>query len=153
MVFLWLHVTLSVLSLCRLIWRHWTYKMIVRYFIMSVCRRLINSLNYLVCNIYRAVRYELTHFFFGHCENMCTLCYCNHQTGIMNHQQLFGVNVMRQWCALNVQQNDRQCQETHTYAHAYRRSHPGGYDVMTYIFHRVNFACVLFVVVNLTTRI
>ena len=32
--------TISLSSLCRLIWRHWTNKMLVRYMLPSVCLRL-----------------------------------------------------------------------------------------------------------------
>ena len=33
---LFVHYTISLLSLCKLIWRHWTYKMPVRYILSSV---------------------------------------------------------------------------------------------------------------------
>ena len=33
--------TISLSSLCKLIWRHWTYKMPVRYILSSVCVRLL----------------------------------------------------------------------------------------------------------------
>ena len=34
------HYTIPVSFLCRLIWRHWTCQMIVRYILSSVCLRL-----------------------------------------------------------------------------------------------------------------
>ena len=37
---LFVHYTISLSSLCRLIWRHWTYKISVRYILSSVCVRL-----------------------------------------------------------------------------------------------------------------
>ena len=33
---LFVHNTISLSSLCKLIWRHWTYKMLVRYILSSV---------------------------------------------------------------------------------------------------------------------
>ena len=37
---LFVHNTISLSSLCKLIWRHWTYKMPVRYILSSVWVRL-----------------------------------------------------------------------------------------------------------------
>ena len=37
---LFVHNTISLSSLCKLIWRHWTYKMPVRYILSSVWMRL-----------------------------------------------------------------------------------------------------------------
>ena len=37
---LFAYYTISLSSLCRLIWRHWTNKMLVRYMLPSVCLRL-----------------------------------------------------------------------------------------------------------------
>ena len=37
---LFVHYTISLSSLCKLTWRHWTYKMPVRYFLSSVWVRL-----------------------------------------------------------------------------------------------------------------
>ena len=37
---LFVHYTISLSSLCKLIWRHWTYKMSVRYILSSVWVRL-----------------------------------------------------------------------------------------------------------------
>ena len=37
---LFVHNTISLSSLCKLIWRHWTYKMAVRYILSSVWMRL-----------------------------------------------------------------------------------------------------------------
>ena len=37
---LFVHYTISSSSLCKLIWRHWTYKMPIRYILSSVWKRL-----------------------------------------------------------------------------------------------------------------
>ena len=37
---LFVQYTISLSSLCKLFWRHWTYKMPVRYILSSVCVRL-----------------------------------------------------------------------------------------------------------------
>ena len=39
-VLLFADYTISLSSLCRLIWRHWTNKMLVRYMLPNVCLRL-----------------------------------------------------------------------------------------------------------------
>ena len=41
---LFVHYTISLSSLCKLIWRHWTYKMPARYILSSV-RRINNILS------------------------------------------------------------------------------------------------------------
>ena len=40
---LFVHYTISLSSLCKIIWRHWTYKMPVRYILSSVWVRLSTS--------------------------------------------------------------------------------------------------------------
>ena len=85
--------TISLPSLCRPIWRHWTTKMLVGYMLPSVCLRLrqFSPLSFIQC--------------MGLCVSslpnspvmilrMCTLSYYHHQTGSMNHQPLFRV---RSW--------------------------------------------------------
>ena len=76
--------TISLSSLCRLIWRHWTNKMLVRYMLPSVCLRLrlFSQLSFI--------------WYMGLCVfslpdspvmivRMCTLSYYHHQIGSMNH--------------------------------------------------------------------
>ena len=76
--------TISSSSLCRLIWGHWTTKMLVRYMLPSVCLRL------------RQFSQSSFIRFMGLCVfsfpnspvmivRMCTLSYCHHQIGSMNH--------------------------------------------------------------------
>ena len=57
---LFAYYTISLSSLCNLIWRHWTYKMPVRYILSSVWVRAYS----LSCPLYKygAVCFQFTHF-------------------------------------------------------------------------------------------
>ena len=82
--------TISLLSLCRLIWRHWTNKMLVRHMLPSVCLRLrlFSQLSFVQCT-------GLCVFSLPNSPvmivRMCTLSYYHHHIGSMNHQPLFRV--------------------------------------------------------------
>ena len=52
--------TISLSSLCRLIWRHWTTKMLVRYMMPSVCLRLRQFSQLSLYSLYGAVCLQLT---------------------------------------------------------------------------------------------
>ena len=57
---LFVHYNISLSSLCKIIWRHWTYKMPVRYILSSVWVRLsIFSQLSMICG---AVCFQFTHF-------------------------------------------------------------------------------------------
>ena len=72
-----------------LIWKHWTYKMLVRYITCRVCvKGYIHSLNDLLCNLWLQVGFQLTHFSFDNCESICTSFHYHHQIGNMNHYSL-----------------------------------------------------------------
>ena len=85
--------TISLSSLCRLIWRHWTTKMLVRYMLPSVCLRLrqfsqLSFIEYMgLCVFSLPISPVMI-------VRMCTLSYYHHQTGSMNHLPLFRV---RSW--------------------------------------------------------
>ena len=51
-VLFFVQYTISLSSLCELIWRHWTYKMPVRYILSSVWVRLSISLRYPLYNMW-----------------------------------------------------------------------------------------------------
>ena len=76
--------TISLSSLCRLIWRHWTTKMLVRYMLPSVCLRLrqfsqLSFIQYMgLCVFSLPISAVMI-------VRMCTLSYYHHQTGSMNH--------------------------------------------------------------------
>ena len=61
--------TISLSSLCRFIWRHWTTKVLVRYMLPSVCLRFRQFSQFSPVMIVR----------------MCTSSYYHHQIGSMNH--------------------------------------------------------------------
>ena len=76
--------TVSLSSLCRLIWRHWTTKMLVRYMMSSVCLRLrqfsqLSFIQYMGLCVFSLPNSPVM------TVRMCTLSYYHHQTGSMNH--------------------------------------------------------------------
>ena len=54
--------TISLSSLCRLMWKHWTTKMLVRYLMPSVCLRLRQFSQLSLYSLYGAVCLQLTQF-------------------------------------------------------------------------------------------
>ena len=73
---------ISLSSLCRLIWRHWTTKMLVRYLMPSVCLRLrqfshISVIQYMGLCVLPNSPVMIV--------RMCTLSYYHHRTGSMNY--------------------------------------------------------------------
>ena len=83
------HYTISLSSLCKLIWRHWTSQI---YFVEceSKIRHILSDIHY---TIRGAVCFQFTHF---PCdwENIYTLSYYHHQIGSTNYYPLFRV---RSW--------------------------------------------------------
>ena len=76
--------TISLWSLCRLIWRHWTTKMLARYMLPSVCLRLrqfsqLSFIQYMELCVFSLPNSPVM------IVRMCTLSYYHHQTGSMNH--------------------------------------------------------------------
>ena len=61
--------TISLSSLCRLIWRHWTAKMLVRYMMPSVSK-IKTILSIIFYSIYGAVCLQLTRFSCDDRENV-----------------------------------------------------------------------------------
>ena len=57
-------------SLCKLIWRHWTYKMPVRYILSSVWVRLSIFFSIIHCTLYGAVCFQFTHLPYDDWENI-----------------------------------------------------------------------------------
>ena len=83
-VHLFADYTISLSSLCRLIWRHWTTKMLVRYMLPSVCLRLrqfsqLSCIRYMVLCVFSLPNSPVM------IARMCTLSYYPHQIGSMNH--------------------------------------------------------------------
>ena len=75
---------ISLSSLCRLIWRHWTTKMLVKYMLPSVCLRLrqfsqLSFIQYMGLCVFSLPNSPVM------ITRMCTLSYYHHQTGSMNH--------------------------------------------------------------------
>ena len=61
---------ISLSSLCRLIWKHWTTKMLVRYMMPSVCLRLRQFSQLSLYSLYGAVCLQLTQFSCDDRENV-----------------------------------------------------------------------------------
>ena len=75
--------TISLSLLCRLIWRHWTNKMLVKYMLPSVCLRLrlFSQLSFIqTWGCVFSLPNSLVMI-----VRMCTLSYYHHQIGSMNH--------------------------------------------------------------------
>ena len=64
------HIIISLSSLCRLIWKHWTTKMLVRYMMPSVCLRLRQFSQLSLYSLYGAVCLQLTQFSCDDRENV-----------------------------------------------------------------------------------
>ena len=62
--------TISLSSLCKLIWKHWTTKMLVRYMMPSVCLRLRQFSQLSLYSLYGAVCLQLTQFSCDDRENV-----------------------------------------------------------------------------------
>ena len=62
--------TISLSSLCRVIWKHWTTKMLVRYMMPSVCLRLRQFSQLSLYSLYGAVCLQLTQFSCDDRENV-----------------------------------------------------------------------------------
>ena len=75
--------TIPLSLLCRLIWRHWTTKMLVRYLLPSVCLRLrlfsqLSSIQHMGLCVFCLPNSPAM------IVRMRTLSYYHHQTGSMN---------------------------------------------------------------------
>ena len=87
---LFVHYTISLLSLCKLIWRHWTYKMPVRYILSSVWVRSsifsqLSIIKYMgLCVVSLLISLVII-------ERIYTLSCYHYQIGSMNYYPLFRV--------------------------------------------------------------
>ena len=85
--------TISLSSLCKLIWRHWTYKMPVRYILSSVWVRLSIFFRYPLNNMMWGCVFSVYPFLLWWLRAYI-LSYYHHQIGNMNCYPLFRV---RSW--------------------------------------------------------
>ena len=92
---LFVQYTISLSSLWKLIWRHWTHKNACQiYFVecVSMIEHILSVIHNTICG---AVCFQFTHFSCGDRENiyiyMYTLSYYHHQFGSMNYYPLFRV--------------------------------------------------------------
>ena len=79
--YLFAHYTIPLSISCRLIWRHWTNKNIVRHILSSACN--FNEILIIVSVIYGTVRIKLTHPSCDYYGSMWTLLY--YHIGSMKH--------------------------------------------------------------------
>ena len=87
---LFVQYTVSLSSLCTLIWRHWTYKTPQIYFVECVSN-IKHILSVIHFTIYGAVCFQFTHFSCDDWENIYTLSYYHNEIGSINYYPLFGV--------------------------------------------------------------
>ena len=92
-VHLFVHYTISLSSLCKLIWGHWTYKMPVGYILSSVWVRL-SIFSQLSIIRYMGLCVFSLHISLVMVERIYTLSYYHHQIRSMNFYPLFRV---RSW--------------------------------------------------------
>ena len=96
---LFVHNTISLSSLCKLIWRHWTYKMPVRYILSSVWVRLsifsqLSIIQYMgMCVFSLPISLVMI-------EMIYTLSYYHHQIGSMNYYPCLGLGHETMVCAV-----------------------------------------------------
>ena len=90
-VFVCLYITPTHYHHCaNFFWRHWTYRMHVRYNLSSVRVRL-SILSQLSIIQYVGLCFQFTHFLCDDWENIYTLSYYHHQNRSMNYYPLFWV--------------------------------------------------------------
>ena len=70
-------------SLCKLIWRHWTHKMSVRYIFVECVSKIKNILSVIHYTIYWDVCFQFTYFPCDDWENVYSLSCYHHQIGSM----------------------------------------------------------------------
>ena len=91
---LFVQCTISLSSLCKLIWWHWIYKMPVRYFVecVSKIKHILSVIHYTICG---AACFQFTHFSCDDWRNIYTLSYYHHQIGSMNYYPLLVCDLNR----------------------------------------------------------
>ena len=90
-VFVCLYITPSHYHHCaNFVWRHWIYKMPVRYNLSSVSIRL-SKLSQLSIIQYVGLCFQFTHCLCDDWDNIFTLYYYHHEIGSMNYYPLFRV--------------------------------------------------------------
>ena len=73
---LFVQYTISLSSLCKLIWRHWTYKIPVRYIFVecvSKIKHILSVIHYIICG---AVCFQFTHFCCDDWDNIYIYILC-----------------------------------------------------------------------------
>ena len=91
---LFVQYTISLSSLCKIIWRHWTYKMPVRYILSSVWVRLSIFSQWSIIQYVGLCVFSLPTPPCDDRENIYTLSFYYHQIGSTNYYPLFRV---RSW--------------------------------------------------------
>ena len=81
---LFVQYTISLSSVCKLIWRHWTYKMPVKIYFVECRSKITHILSVINYTLSGAVCFQFTHFPCDDRDNMYTLSYYHHQIGNMN---------------------------------------------------------------------
>ena len=89
---LFVQYTISLSSLCKLIWRHWIYEIACQIYFVECVSKIKPILSVIHYTIYGAVCFQFTYFCCDDRENIYTLSYYHHQIGSMNYYPLLRVN-------------------------------------------------------------
>ena len=91
---LFVHYTISLSSLCKLIWGHWNSINACQIYFVECVSKIKHIFSVIHYTMYGAVCFQFTHFSCNDWENIYTLSYCHHQIRSMNYYPLFRV---RSW--------------------------------------------------------
>ena len=101
-----MHYTISLSSLCKLIWRHWTYKLPVRYILLSVWARLSMFSQLFIIQYMGLCVFSLP-ISLVMIERIYKLSYSHHRIGSVNYYPLLRV---RSW------NNGMRCMSLYSYS-------------------------------------
>ena len=94
LIHLFVHYTISLSSLCKHIWRHWTFKMPIRYIFVKCVSKIKHILSVIHYTIYGAMCFQFNpSVSLVMIERMYNLSYYYHQIGSMNYNPLFRVRL------------------------------------------------------------
>ena len=91
---LFVHNSISLSSLCKLIWSHWTYRMPVRYSFVKCVSKIKHILSFIHYTMCGAMCFQFTHIPWDDWENIFILSYHYHQIRSLSYNPLLRV---RSW--------------------------------------------------------
>ena len=91
---LFVNYTISLSSLYKLIWRHWTYKSACQIYFIECVSKIKDVFSVIHYTMYGAVCFQFTHFPCDDWKHTYTSSYYHHQMGSMNYYPLI---MVRSW--------------------------------------------------------